>query len=69
MLAQGHMRVSEVARAFGMTHAAIDCIAKGKTWRHVDAAFPTKSSACEGGPVDQPKQESLGSITIAEDEL
>src|SRR3954462_4514752 len=38
MLAHRHMRVSEIARAFGVTHATIDCIAKGKTWRHVKAS-------------------------------
>ena len=65
MLAQGHVRVSEIARAFGVTHATIDCIAKGKTWRHVKAAPPPiKSDA-----VDQPKQVSVSSITVPEDEL
>lgn len=45
MLAQRHMRVSEIARAFDVTHATIDCIAKGKTWRHVKAAEPAPSQA------------------------
>ena len=35
LLAAGQMRVSEIARAFGVTHGTIDCIAKGQTWRHV----------------------------------
>lgn len=65
MLAEGHMRVSEIARAFGMTHAAIDCIAKGKTWRHVKPA----TAVIQSDAVDQPKQESDSSITVPEDEL
>ncbi len=65
MLAQGHMRVSEIARAFGVTHATIDCIAKGKTWRHVKAAEPV---TIESDAIDQPK-EPVSSATIPEDEL
>lgn len=38
MLAEGRMRVSEIARAFGVSHTAIDCIANGRTWRHVETA-------------------------------
>jgi predicted XRE-type DNA-binding protein len=41
MLAQKHMRVSEIARAFGVTHATIDSIKRGNTWRHVEAAGPS----------------------------
>ena len=68
MLAEGHMRVSEIARAFGVTHATIDCIAKGKTWRHVKAAEPAKVDAKrEAG--DQTKQGPVHSTTIPEDEL
>jgi len=58
MLAEGHMRVSEIARAFGVTHATIDCIAKGKTWKHVKAAKAAKQEL-EDDRVDQTKQGSM----------
>jgi DNA invertase Pin-like site-specific DNA recombinase len=38
MLAEDCMRMSEIAREFGVTHATISCIARGTTWRHVEAA-------------------------------
>jgi len=57
MLAEGLMRVSEIAREYGVTHSAIDCIAKGRTWRHVKVA-PT---AVESDAVDGPKHESISS--------
>jgi hypothetical protein len=65
MLAEGHMRVSEIARAFGVTHATIDCINRGTSWRHVK--LPT--AAIQSDAVEQPKQESVSSITVPEDEL
>ena len=66
MLAEGRMRVSEIARAFGVTHATLDCIAKGKTWRHVKAAGPATT---ESDAMDQPKQGPVNSVSIPENEL
>jgi transcriptional regulator len=60
MLAQGFLRISEIAREFGMTHSAIDCIAKGRTWRHVKAP-PLATLETKTVAVDQPKQEFISS--------
>jgi hypothetical protein len=38
LLAEDRMRVSEIAREYGVTHATIDSIKRGNTWRHVKAA-------------------------------
>src|SRR6185312_5211293 len=65
MLTQRHMRVSEIERAFGVTHATIGCIARGTSWRHVKLA----TAAIESDAVDQPKQDSISSITVPEDEF
>ena len=60
MLADGHMRMSEIARAFGVTHATIACIAKGKTWRHVKAAVATTVDA-QSEAVGEAKHDAIRS--------
>jgi hypothetical protein len=60
MLAEGHMRVSEIARAFGVTHATIDCIGKGKTWRHVKAT-PAAHMDAKSEAVDETKHVPVSS--------
>lgn len=57
MLAEGFMRVSDIAREYGVTHATIGCIARGTSWRHVKLA----TAAIQTDAVDQPKQESVSS--------
>jgi DNA-binding Xre family transcriptional regulator len=64
MLAEGRMYMSELARAFGVTPSTISSIAKGVTWRHVQAV-PTAALDTEPDALDQPKQEP----TVAEDDL
>ena len=39
MLAEGLMRMSDIAREYGVTHATIGCIARGTSWRHVKAGY------------------------------
>ncbi len=58
MLAEGHMNISELARAFGVTHATINSIKRGNTWRRVQAAATPKPDL-EDDPVDQTTQESI----------
>lgn len=65
MLAEGLMRMSDIAREYGVTHATIRCIARGTSWRHVKLA----TAVIQSDAVDQPKQESDSSITVPEDEL
>ena len=65
MLAEGFMRVSDIAREYGVTHATIGCIARGTSRRHVKLA----TAAIQSDAVEQPKQESVSSITKPEDEL
>jgi hypothetical protein len=65
MLAEDLLRVSDIAREYGVTHRTIACIARGTSWRHVK--LPT--AAIQSGAVEQPKQESVSSVTIPEDEL
>ncbi|HEV7673080.1 MAG TPA: HNH endonuclease [Candidatus Angelobacter sp.] len=38
MLAEDRMNMSEIAREYGVTPATIGCIARGTSWRHVEAA-------------------------------
>ena len=54
MLAEGFMRVSDIAREYGVTHSTIGCIARGTSWRHVKLATPSFKARCE-----QPKEEPL----------
>jgi hypothetical protein len=65
ILAEGLLRVSDIAREYGVTHATIACIARGTSWRHVKLA----AAAIQSDAADQPKQESVSSIPIPEDEL
>jgi hypothetical protein len=65
ILAEGLLRVSDIAREYGVTHATIACIARGTSWRHVKLA----AAAIKSDAPDQPKQESVSSIPIPEDEL
>jgi len=55
MLAEGFLRVSDIAREYGVTHATIACIARGTSWRHVKLA----TAAIQGDALEQPKQESI----------
>lgn len=41
ILAEDRMCMSEIAREFGVAHATISCIARGTTWRHVEAGSVT----------------------------
>ena len=63
MLAAGQMRMSEIARAFGVTHGTIDCIAKAKTWRHVKAA-----AAAKAGTQDDPASRGAQERTVPDDD-
>jgi hypothetical protein len=65
MLAEGFMRVSDIAREYGVTHATVACIARGTSWRHVKLA----TEAIQPDVVDQPKEESINSMLVPEDEL
>ena len=56
MLAEGRMRVSEIAREYGVTHATIDSIKRGQTWRQVQAA----PVAVESEAADETTPESIG---------
>jgi HNH endonuclease len=58
VLAEDRMYVSEIAREYGVTPPTIAAIAKGTTWRHVQAAA-TLQPEPEDGPVDQTAQESI----------
>ena len=53
MLLEGRMYMSEIAREFGVAHATISCIARGTTWRHVEAAAPVQAVETERDPLDQ----------------
>ncbi len=65
MLAEGFMRMSDIAREFGVTHATIGCIARGTSWRHVKLA----TEAIQTDAVDQRNEESISSMTAREDEV
>jgi hypothetical protein len=56
-LAEDRMYVSEIAREYGVTPSTIAAIAKGTTWRHVQAAATPKPEL-DHHPVDQTKLES-----------
>ena len=56
VLAEDRMYVSEIAREYGVTPPTIAAIAKGKTWRHVQAAATPKPEL-ENDPVDQTTQD------------
>jgi hypothetical protein len=64
-LAEGLLRVSDIAREYGVTHATIGCIARGTSWRHVKLA----TAAIQSEPVDKPKQQSVNPKVVPEDEL
>jgi hypothetical protein len=57
VLAEDRMYVSEIAREYGVTPSTIAAIAKGTTWRHVQAAATPKPEL-DHHPVDQTKLES-----------
>jgi hypothetical protein len=52
LLAEGRMYVSEIAREYGVTPPTIAAIAKGTTWRHVEASG-TRKTELEDDPVNQ----------------
>ncbi|MGH9636192.1 MAG: HNH endonuclease [Candidatus Angelobacter sp.] len=56
-LAEDRMYVSEIAREYGVTPSTIAAIAKGTTWRHVQAPATPKPEL-DHHPVDQTKLES-----------
>jgi hypothetical protein len=65
ILAEGLLRVSDIAREYGVAHSTIGCIARGTSWRHVKLA----TAAVQSDAVDLPKQVSVSSIPVPEDEL
>jgi predicted transcriptional regulator len=58
VLAEDRMYVSEIAREYGVTPSTIAAIAKGTTWRHVQAATPP-TRGLEDDRVDQTKHEPI----------
>jgi hypothetical protein len=59
LLAEGRMYMTELAREYGVTAATIARIAKGRTWRHVEAVPRPEVMEEESEAVGRSNQESI----------
>jgi len=59
VLAEGRMYTSELAREYGVTSPTISSIARGNTWRHVQAAAPVQTAETESDLLDQTSETSI----------